>query len=105
MTLFSRSPILFRRWHTKTSMTLLSVPCRSPHTAETHDVLQDVRERREDIEVLDTMDLAVQAALPGALDGARAAGLDLPGGGTSVQLWPHVHGTDAMYMVAVRRRA
>ncbi|RLZ02939.1 methyltransferase [Kocuria tytonicola] len=76
----------------------------SPHTAETHDVLQDVRDRRADVEVLDTAALAEQAALPGAFHGTRAAGLELPGGGSSVQLWPHVHGTDAMYMVALRRR-
>ena len=77
----------------------------SPHTAETHDVLQDVLARRGDVSVLDTAQLAVDAALPGALDDARAAGHDVPGGGTSVQLWPHVHGTDAMFMVALRKSA
>ena len=77
----------------------------SPHTAETHDVLQDVLERRRDLTVLDTARLAVDAALPGALDSARAVGHDVPGGGTSVQLWPHVHGTDAMFMVALRKNA
>ena len=77
----------------------------SPHTAETHDVLQDIRDRRTDVEVLDTAALAEEVALPGALQGSRAAGLELPGGGSSVQLWPHVHATDAMYMVALRRRA
>ncbi|RKQ36499.1 RsmB/NOP family class I SAM-dependent RNA methyltransferase [Kocuria tytonis] len=77
----------------------------SPHTAETHDVLHDLLERRTDVAVLDTARLAGQAALPGAFDGARAAGHDVPGGGTAVQLWPHVHGTDAMYMVALRKRA
>lgn len=77
----------------------------SPHTAETRDVLQDVLARRGDVSVLDTAQLAVDAALPGALDDARAAGHDVPGGGTSVQLWPHVHGTDAMFMVALRKSA
>ncbi|MGW2673347.1 RsmB/NOP family class I SAM-dependent RNA methyltransferase [Kocuria rhizophila] len=77
----------------------------SPHTAETHDVLQDLLEKRSDVQVLDTAALAVQAALPGALEDERSVRHDLPGGGTSVQLWPHVHGTDAMYMVALRRTA
>ena len=77
----------------------------SPHTAETHDVLQEVLDARGDVEVLDTAELARSAALPGALDGERAVGHEVPGGGTSVQLWPHVHGTDAMFMVALRRRS
>ncbi|WP_144801698.1 RsmB/NOP family class I SAM-dependent RNA methyltransferase [Kocuria rhizophila] len=77
----------------------------SPHTAETHDLLQDLLERRTDVQVLDTAALAVEAALPGALEDARSVRHELPGGGTSVQLWPHVHGTDAMYMVALRRTA
>ncbi|MDN5632341.1 RsmB/NOP family class I SAM-dependent RNA methyltransferase [Kocuria sp.] len=77
----------------------------SPHTAETHDVLQEVLEARGDVEVLDTAELARSAALPGALDGERTVGHEVPGGGTSVQLWPHVHGTDAMFMVALRRRS
>ena len=77
----------------------------SPHTAETHDVLQDLLEKRTDGQVLDTAALAVEAALPGALEDARSVRHELPGGGTSVQLWPHVHGTDAMYMVALRRTA
>ncbi|RUQ02826.1 rRNA small subunit methyltransferase B, partial [Kocuria sp. HSID17582] len=77
----------------------------SPHTAETHDVLQEVLEARGDVEVLDTAELARSAALPGALDGERTVGHEMPGGGTSVQLWPHVHGTDAMFMVALRRRS
>ncbi|CAL8898072.1 rRNA cytosine-C5-methyltransferase [Kocuria varians] len=74
----------------------------SPHTAETHDILHDVLDARKDVEVLDTADLARQAALPGALEGERAAGHEVAGG-TSVQLWPHVHGTDAMFMVALRK--
>ncbi|MBK4120032.1 RsmB/NOP family class I SAM-dependent RNA methyltransferase [Kocuria rhizophila] len=77
----------------------------SPHTAETHDVLHDLLDERTDVTVLDTADLAARAALPGALDGDRAVRHEVPGGGTSVQLWPHVHGTDAMYMVALRRTA
>ena len=75
----------------------------SPHTAETLDVVSDVVESRRDARILDTDRYARSAALPGALDGEKAAALDWPRGGTSVQLWPHIHGTDAMFMVAVRR--
>lgn len=77
----------------------------SPHTAETLDVVSDVLNSRQDVNVLDTARYARDAALPGALEGDRAAALDWPRGGTSVQLWPHVHGTDAMFMIALRKTA
>lgn len=77
----------------------------SPHTAETLDVVTDVLEDREDAHVLDTARIARDAALPGAFDGDREPGLEWPGGGTAVQLWPHVHGTDAMFMIALRKNA
>ena len=75
----------------------------SPHTAETLEVLWDVLEARRDAEVLDTAATARAVALPGALEAGRDPGRQWPGGGTSVQLWPHVHGTDAMFMVALRK--
>lgn len=75
----------------------------SPHTAETLEVLGDVLEARDDAEVLDTAATARAVALPGALEGERDPRRDWPDGGTSVQLWPHVHGTDAMFMVALRK--
>jgi 16S rRNA (cytosine967-C5)-methyltransferase len=28
-----------------------------------------------------------------------------PGDGPNVQLWPHLHGTDAMFLAALRRPA
>lgn len=77
----------------------------SPHTAETLDVVSDIVESCEDAEILDTAKYARSAALPGALEGDRSAELDWPHGGSSVQLWPHVHGTDAMFMIAVRKSA
>jgi len=33
------------------------------------------------------------------------AGLDLPTGPDDAQLWPHRHGTDAMYLALLRRAA
>jgi 16S rRNA (cytosine967-C5)-methyltransferase len=33
------------------------------------------------------------------------SGLSERGDGPDVQLWPHVHGTDAMYLALLRRKA
>jgi len=62
----------------------------SPHLAETRVVVDDVlRERSEVIRV-----------------DARPALRGVPrlGDGPDVQLWPHRHGTDAMYLALLRRR-
>ena len=68
---------------------LAYVTC-SPHIAETVDVVEEVLLHRDDIEVLDARDY-----LP------RVPQL---GPGPHVQLWPHVHGTDAMHIALMRRR-
>ena len=70
----------------------------SPHLAETRLIVSDVLKGRDDVEELDARD-AVRA---GVLDHARD-GLEL-GEGPAVQLWPHVHGTDAMYIHLLRKR-
>jgi 16S rRNA (cytosine967-C5)-methyltransferase len=62
----------------------------SPHPVETFDVLAACRESRGDIEVLDARE---------SLPGVAALGR-----GPYVQLWPHRHGTDAMFVALVRRR-
>jgi len=67
----------------------------SPHPAETGLVVDDVLRGRDDVERLDA-----RAALVAATDG-RAHDL---GAGPDVQLWPHVHGTDAMFLALLRRR-
>jgi 16S rRNA (cytosine967-C5)-methyltransferase len=61
----------------------------SPHLAETVTVVGDVLGRR-DAERMD----------------ARRHMPDMPGlgDGPDVQLWPHRHGTDAMYLALLRRR-
>ncbi|WP_101256081.1 RsmB/NOP family class I SAM-dependent RNA methyltransferase [Streptomyces barkulensis] len=60
----------------------------SPHPAETRAVVDDVR-RHESAELIDARPL-----LP-----------DVPslGEGPDIQLWPHLHGTDAMYLALLRR--
>jgi len=61
----------------------------SPHLAETRDMVADVVGARDDVEPVDTPALLPQ--LP-------------PQPGPSLQLWPHVHGTDAMFCALLRRR-
>lgn len=63
----------------------------SPHRAETRDVVGAVLAGRPDAEVLDA-----PAALPEVPDAAD---------GRFVQLWGHRHGTDAMFLALLRRRA
>ncbi|MES4892600.1 transcription antitermination factor NusB [Streptomyces sp. NPDC096012] len=61
----------------------------SPHLAETRAVVADVLKQYPDTELIDARPL-----LPG---------LTALGEGPDVQLWPHLHGTDAMYLALVRR--
>ncbi len=62
----------------------------SPHLPETREVVEAVLRSRGDVAELD----------------ARAALGDVPnlGPGLHAQLWPHVHGTDAMFIAQLRRR-
>ncbi len=62
----------------------------SPHPAETTAVVEAVRREREDVEVIDARD---------ALSGVPELGP-----GPWVQLWPHRHGTDGMFLALLRRR-
>ncbi|WP_042406561.1 RsmB/NOP family class I SAM-dependent RNA methyltransferase [Streptacidiphilus carbonis] len=61
----------------------------SPHLAETRVVVQGVLRGRTDVEFIDARPL-----LPGVPD---------LGEGPDVQLWPHLHGTDAMYLALLRK--
>ena len=61
----------------------------SPHLAETEFVVRDVLRGRADVEQLDARDLLPRVA-------------DL-GEGPAVQLWPHRHGTDGMYLAVLRK--
>ncbi|MEU9556851.1 RsmB/NOP family class I SAM-dependent RNA methyltransferase [Streptomyces fumanus] len=63
----------------------------SPHLAETRAVVADVLKRHPDTDLIDARPL-----LPGVPD---------LGDGPDIQLWPHLHGTDAMYLTLIRRTA
>ncbi|MEV0218887.1 transcription antitermination factor NusB [Streptomyces sp. NPDC050704] len=60
----------------------------SPHLAETRAVVDDVL-KQHDAELLDARPLF--------------PGVPALGDGPDVQLWPHLHGTDAMYLALIRR--
>jgi 16S rRNA (cytosine967-C5)-methyltransferase len=66
----------------------------SPHPAETRLAVDDVLRRRGDTHRLDA-----RASL------TAAAGGPVPelGPGPDLQLWPHLHGTDAMFLSLLRR--
>ncbi|MGM1016317.1 MAG: RsmB/NOP family class I SAM-dependent RNA methyltransferase [Actinomycetota bacterium] len=67
----------------------------SPHLAETSGVVQEVLRTRSDITELDA-----QAVVTEISD----APIDLaPDGSGRVQLWPHRHGTDAMFLALLQR--
>jgi 16S rRNA (cytosine967-C5)-methyltransferase len=61
----------------------------SPHLAETRAVVDDVLKHDGGAELIDARPL-----LPG---------VPALGEGPDVQLWPHLHGTDAMYLALLRR--
>lgn len=66
----------------------------SPHHAETEAVVDDCLRKREGFEVLDA---------GAALDAVSVGGPLEAGHGRGAQLWPHVHGTDAMYLALIRK--
>lgn len=61
----------------------------SPHVEETVDILESVLAERSDAQLEDARPL-----FPGVSD---------LGSGPTIQLWPHVHGTDAMFFALIRR--
>lgn len=74
---------------TKPGGVIAYVTC-SPHLAETEFVVSDVLRRRSDVEQEDA-----RALLPEISD---------CGEGPAVQLWPHRHGTDAMFLAILRKK-
>lgn len=72
---------------------LAYVTC-SPHLAETRVVVDTVLGRVEGITRLDT---------PAVLNAVTKRPLELGDTGTHVQLWPHRHGTDAMFICLLQR--
>lgn len=61
----------------------------SPHLAETRAVVDDLLKQHPNTELVDARPLL--------------AGVSDLGDGPDVQLWPHLHGTDAMYLALIRR--
>jgi 16S rRNA (cytosine967-C5)-methyltransferase len=73
---------------------LAYVTC-SPHLAETRGIVATAMKNWGDrVTELDTASV---------VRGFSKADLDLPGSGGSVQLWPHRHGTDAMFITLLQR--
>ena len=68
----------------------------SPHLAETRFVVSDVVKKRQDVEIADARDLFLDAF---------GKPVEHLGEGPFVQLWPHVHGTDAMFFALLRKHA
>lgn len=76
---------------------LLAYVTCSPHLAETRGVIADARERHGAL-------LEPQATAD-ALQSLAVERLDLAGDGETVQLWPHRHLTDAMFIALLRKRS
>jgi 16S rRNA (cytosine967-C5)-methyltransferase len=74
--------------HVRPGGVVAYVTC-SPHLAETAGVLATVRRAHPSVRLLDARE-----CLPGVPD---------LGDGPTVQLWPHRHGTDAMFLALFRR--
>jgi 16S rRNA (cytosine967-C5)-methyltransferase len=66
----------------------------SPHLAETRFVVSDVTKKRQDVEIVDAR---------GLFTDTEGRPLEHLGAGPFVQLWPHVHGTDAMFFSLIRK--
>jgi 16S rRNA (cytosine967-C5)-methyltransferase len=71
----------------------------SPHPAETRMVVTDVLKRRPDVERLDARAVLAHAS-QGRIEDAATLGP-----GPDAQLWPHLHGCDAMYLALLRTPA
>jgi 16S rRNA (cytosine967-C5)-methyltransferase len=75
---------------------LLAYVTCSPHVAETRGIVADaLRRHGEVLEAVDTASVVQDLA---------AERLDLAGDPSAVQLWPHRHLTDAMFIALLRKR-
>ena len=71
----------------------------SPHIAETTAVVTDALRRHPEMEPGDSAAALDDASLTGDLQAGRAEGA-----GSTAQLWPHIHGTDAMFLSLLRKK-
>ena len=67
----------------------------SPHLSETTFVVRDVLKKRADVEQIDARDLLAQVA---------TGELTELGDGPHAQMWPHLHGTDGMFLAVLRKK-
>ncbi|GFZ91226.1 RsmB/NOP family class I SAM-dependent RNA methyltransferase [Nesterenkonia alkaliphila] len=83
---------------------LLAYVTCSPHVAETLVQVEDALRRHSDLELLDAHEVMTDVALPAGQEllGSRPAGSSEVAAKT-VQLWPHIHGTDAMFFALMRK--
>ncbi|MEV8082046.1 RsmB/NOP family class I SAM-dependent RNA methyltransferase [Pseudarthrobacter oxydans] len=68
----------------------------SPHPAETTAVVADALRKRDDLELLDAGAALDAVSLPGKLEAGHES---------TAQLWPHIHGTDAMFLALIHKKA
>ncbi len=86
---------------------LLYATC-SPVLAETAEIVEKVLAERADVQLEDLRDNTALAPLRSTdAPPSRGPRLCLPGGveagARTLQLWPHLHGTDAMFLALLRR--
>ena len=83
---------------------LLAYVTCSPHIAETIIQIQDLLRRRSDLQLLDGHDVMTDVALPTGADllTSRPSATENVTAKT-VQLWPHIHGTDAMFFALLQK--
>lgn len=79
---------------------LLGYVTCSPHAAETVAQVEDLLRRHPEMELLDAQEAMAAVAEP-----AGAELLDASEDSPFVQLWPHVHGTDAMFFALLQKPA
>ncbi|MCU1568512.1 MAG: methyltransferase [Pseudarthrobacter sp.] len=67
----------------------------SPHPAETTAVVSDALRKRDDLELLEAGQVLDSVSLTGNLGAGHES---------TAQLWPHIHGTDAMFLALIRKK-
>lgn len=85
---------------------LLAYVTCSPHIAETVVQVEDVLRRHPELQLLDAREPMANVALPAgaeAIEGAPVPDHDVAA--KTVQLWPHVTGTDAMFFALLQKEA
>lgn len=83
----------------------------SPHAAETQNIVHDIL-RTTEVELLDSAQALRSVALTDEAGKSVLEGDRNPGhtpdeknpGATTAQLWPHIHGTDAMFFALFRKK-